>query len=364
MSSRRCIVVGAGVAGSSVAWHLARRGHDVLVLERETAAATHASAQNAGMVRALVFEASIAPLAMAGARSWNRLPAELARPGSFRRTGSLLLASEASTVLRLAACVAAARQVGLEAEIWPRARCLQQVPWLDRTPFETAAWCADDGVADPVGLVDGCLSAARRHGASVRTGCEVTRVVVESGRARGVELAGGEVVSAPSVVLAPGAWAPGILRQLGLDDRGLVPWRRHLFCTVPAPGIDSTTPIVWHVDRHAYVRYESGAFLFSACDEVASAPGRPAVAPDIAAFAQERIGQVFPQLCELPIARVWAGLRTFRRQGGFVLGADGQVAGLFLAAGLGGHGVTCAGPVGARVAAAVAAASPAAAPRE
>ncbi len=354
------VILGAGLAGSSVAWALTRAGQgeapNVVVLEREAAAATHASAQNAAMVRSLVFESAISPFALRGTRFWNELPAELDGAGMFRRTGSLLLASEPATVARLQSAVERARAYGLAPEMWTRGQCRERFGLLRDTPILAAAYSPDDGVADPVALVDRLLTRARARGAELQLGAEVARMMVERRVVRGVELAGGRLVEADSLVLAAGAWAGPLRRAAGLDDHGLKAHRRHLFSSVDASvlsGLRPDDPFVWHLDLQAYFRPEGSGVLFCACDEEVVAPCRPEVATGIEQLAEQRFRTVFPFLSDLAIQRTWAGLRTFTPDTSFVLGRDPQTQGLFDAIGLGGHGVTCAIPAGEQVAAAI-----------
>ncbi len=351
-----CIVLGAGLAGTSVAWHLSRCATDlrILILERENAAGTHASAQNAAMIRALVGEDELVPFATAGTRFWNQLPDELNWPGVFNKTGSLLLASEESTLELLKRRVAEAADHGLHAEIWSPQKCRAVFPALAETPFLAAAYCADDGVGDPQALIDGFLAAARQRGVEYRRKTEVHSLHCENGRIAGVKLASGETLRADRVVLAAGAWSPALMQKAGVEDRGLQPHRRHLFVTGPAAqhveGLCKQTPIVWHLDLQVYLRWETGGLLFSACDEDAYPACRPDVDNDIETFVEERVGKAFPFLLDLPLSNSWAGLRTFTPNHEFVLGAEAELPGLYYATGLGGHGVTCAAPAGGRVA--------------
>lgn len=351
-----CIIIGAGLAGTSVAWHLARSvsNRRILLLEREHAAGTHASAQNAAMIRALACEDSIAPFAMEGARFWNALPEELNWPGMFHQTGSLLLASESETLELLRKRVKEATAAGLSAEIWSAEKCREIFPALADTPFTAAAYCKEDGVGDPQALMDGFLASARRGGAEYRRKCEVETLLCNKGVVTGVQLTSGERINSSLVVLAMGAWSPELMSKTGLDPRGLAAHRRHLYVTGAAkdtvPGLTKETPIVWHLDKQVYLRWETGGILFSACDESPSPPCRPEVDDDLDAFVEERVSQSFPFLLDLPLVNSWAGLRTFTPDHSFVLGREPELKGLFYATGLGGHGVTCAAPAGALVA--------------
>ncbi len=359
----RTVIVGAGLAGASVAWHLQcareRSAHapagraEVLVLERETQCATHASAQNAAMIRSLSSEVGVAEAAIEGALFWNGIQDALQLPQAFRRTGSLLLFEEAETKAFMEERIAEARNSGLHPELWSRERTIESYPFLASTPFVHAAWSPEDGVADPSALVDAFLAKARQGGAELRLASPVRHVLTRSGRALGVELEDGTKVEAEQVVLASGAWVPEQMLRVGARDHGLRPRRRHIFCTRTRGPVPQDAPFVWHLDRGCYLRPEGTGLLFSICDEDVMEACRPAVDERVLEHGDARLAACFPFLRSLELGRRWAGLRTYRPGAAFVIGEDPEIEGLHYAAGLGGHGVTCAAPVGRLAAAAL-----------
>jgi D-arginine dehydrogenase len=345
------IIVGAGLAGSSSAWHLSRRLRGrVLLLEREPLAGTQATAQNAAMIRALPGVAGLARFTEAGQAFWNNLPEELGIPYAFRPVGSLLLASDPATLAALDTEVAQARLRGLDCRMVSPDELRASYPLLRECPMLGAAATVGDGIADPSALNEAWLSGARSRGVRVDLGRGVQRLSFESGRLDGVLLEDGETLHASTVLVAAGAWAGRMLTDSGLSDHALRPHRRHLFCTIEDSRIPEDHPFVWHLDLQAYFRPESGGFLFSACDQTEVAPGPAETAPGIEEFAHERLQSVFPFLSEIPLKSHWAGLRTFRPGAQFLLGPDRETPGLLHASGLGGHGVTCAPEIGRRLA--------------
>ncbi|PIE23115.1 MAG: hypothetical protein CSA62_08735 [Planctomycetota bacterium] len=347
------IVIGAGLAGAASAWALSRRfgpAAELLVLEKEVIPGSHASAQNAAMVRSLVDEPVLTRISIEGCQFWNQLPEELAGPGLFRRNASLLLAESEDAWRRLQARAEEARGLGLHPELWTAADCVRLLPMLADCPIRGAVYSPEDGIADPASLIEHSLAAARGRGAQLRLGSEVERLLHDEEGVLGLLLEDGERLEANALVLAAGAWTEELLQRSGLPGRELLPRRRHLYASSPWPGLDPEAPFVWHVDAGAYFRPEGGGVLFSVCDEEVVPPGRPVVDDEVFAEAEQKLERIFPFLEEVPIAHAWAGLRTYADGGGFLLGPDPQLAGLSFAAGLGGHGVTCAGPVGQRVA--------------
>lgn len=288
------VIIGAGLAGASVAYHLRRLGMtDVLVLERATTPGSHSSGRNAAMVREGMDDAALQAL---GSESVAALRSgELAE---FNPCGSMLLGAGEDDV---------------------RTR----VPLAHgRGSFQ-----AGDGVVDV-----GALLATYLRGVAVRTSTEVLRY---TGTRDGVRLeTSGGVLLAGTLVNAAGAWAGA------LGDVPLTPMNRHLFVTAPMPEVDPRWPWVWDLDADYYFRPESGGLLLSACDETPSTPGEPDVDDEVAALLAEKLRRHQPDLADVRVRRAWVGQRTFAEDRRPVIGYDPRTPGLFHMGGFGGFGVT------------------------
>lgn len=339
------VIIGAGFAGAATAYCLARRGAgSLLLLEREVAPGMHASGQNAAMVRRVVLDEAIQPLALEGASFLGQPPSDWPGELTFQQTGSLLLAcgSELDHLREVANLYS---QTGLGVGFKTPQEANGLVPPLRGGDFEGAIWCPVDGVIDIHALLGGYLRFAQASGARLLTGCQVTGFRHRNGAITAVETSGGTVATG-CVVNAAGAWA----EQIALLARGtkvpLHPLRRHLFVTGPLPWIEPNWPFVWDVTHGFYFRPESGGLLLSPCDEEAFPPSTPPLDPQASELLAVKLSRHLPSLAGLPIQRGWAGLRTFAGDHRFVIGWDPLVRGLFWVAGLGGHGVTTSAAVG------------------
>lgn len=358
----RVVVIGGGLAGAASAWALVRAGHTVTLVEQEARPGVHASGRNAGLIRQVIANPAVAALAREGARLLTEPPADLraaAEADSFVQvTGSTLLAgADQGPTLRQAAETAAA--AGVQADVVAPETLGEP---LGVTPISAAGGgvavlTPSDGVADPHAVLAALLEAGRRAGLEVRLET-VAAIATSGGRAVGVDLQAAdgtrERLDADVVVNAAGPWAGPLVVAAGGTSLRLVPRRRHLFYTGPQADVDPATPWVWDVERNFYVRPESAGLLLCACDTDERPPEDAQVDESVYDVLAERVAQVAPALADRPVARCWAGLRTFADDDGFVVGPDPALEGLFWVAALGGHGLTTSCALGLLVARGVA----------
>lgn len=207
-------IVGGGVIGLSVAWHAARRGLSACVLERGTLAA-EASHVAAGMLapvsEAAFGEDDLLRLTLAGAERWPAWAAELrhasGRDPQLRRCGTLIVARDGDEAEALERLLEFRRALGLDVERL-RPSAARRLESALAPTVRLALHVPSDHAVDPRAVCDALAEAARRAGASIRTGAEVERV-----QRGGVDLAGGGRVEAAEVVIAAGAWS-GALADL------------------------------------------------------------------------------------------------------------------------------------------------------
>jgi sarcosine oxidase subunit beta len=269
------IVIGAGVQGASLAFHLAVRGLRVIVLERSTVAAG-ATGRSSGFVRMhydLESEARLAHLSLPYFESWPELVGA-GDPG-FVRTGFLqLVPPELADSLR--ANVEMGRRLGIDTSVVDAAQAATLFPGLRTDDIVVAAYEPRSGYADPTGTAAGFMGAARQRGARLVQGCRVTGIDVAGGRAAGVASDGGDFV-APVIVDAAGAWAAEVASMVGLE----VPvqaWRHDTaFFGLPA-GRSPEFPIVIDEAGEVYFRPEGRELMLVGLEignEIGGSPDRP-----------------------------------------------------------------------------------------
>ena len=338
------VIVGAGFAGASTAYHLSRRAAgSILILEKEAIPGFHSSGRNAAMVRQCVPDLALDELTREGANFLRNLPADWPEPVQFKQNGSLLLGSGQGWE-KLQQDAKVGLSVGIEMELWSSEQAKRRVPLLRDAEFDGAAWCGTDGIIDIHALLSGYLKAATAGGAKVRYGAEV-RAIERHGETSTILLQN-DSVQARVVVNASGAWANPLAELAGATPLPLQPCRRHLFVSGPLSWIDKGWPFVWDVTHGIYFRPEGDGLLLCACDQDELPPGDPPVNGHVQEMLAEKIQDYIPALGDVSISKGWAGFRTLTSDGRFVIGWDGKVEGLFWAAGLGGHGMTTSAAVG------------------
>lgn len=306
------IIVGAGVQGASLAFHLAARGLEVTILERDTVA-SGATGRSSGFVRMHYDFESDARLAWASFpyfRDW----AERVGAGdcAFVRTGFLQLVSpNLADNLRLN--VAMHQRIGIPSRVVGADEVAALIPGIVTDDIVAAAYEPESGYADPTGTASGFLAAARARGARLVQGCRVSTVTLDGERVSGVITDRGPY-SAPVVVNAAGAWAAELAATVGLDVP-ISAWRHDTaFFGLPA-GRSAAFPIVIDDARDIYYRPEGHDLMLvglEAGNEIGGSPDRSANPP-----RQASIDEMVTRVCErLP----WMAGGTFRTAYG---GQDG-----------------------------------------
>lgn len=324
------LIIGGGIAGLSTAFHLARAGQQgVVLLDREDLPGFYASGHNAGIARQLTGKAEHTTLTLEGAQ-------RLHAAGLIDGSGGLLLGADPGGTDALAR---EAEAFGLP---------VQRHGGTPRVGLKAAEHLVipSDGVIDIDLMLNHCAEGARALGASLRFGCEV-RAIHPNAVGFEVETDQG-TIQARILVNAAGGWCGALGKMAGGLDIAFQPLRRHLvWSNAPYP---AHHPWAWWADRPLYVRPESGGLLLCACEEQATPlPTRhtqPENDDSILEGLAASLRELAPALVDLPIARLWCGLRTFAPDRRFVIGYDPINPNLFWVTGLGGHGMTSGLAVG------------------
>ncbi|HET7343441.1 MAG TPA: FAD-binding oxidoreductase [Methylomirabilota bacterium] len=331
------VVVGGGVVGCSIAYHLAKRGQrDVLVLEREAVGAGTTS-KAAGGIRSQFPTETEVQFSLEAIRVFERFEEEFGVDIGYRTIGYLFLVADAQDLAGFRERMTLQRRLGVDVREITPAEAKAIVPALRVDDLTAAVWGPTDGMAGPAEVTNGFARRARELGARIAEGVEVTAITVERGRASGVTTREG-AVSAPVVINAAGPAAARIGRLAGVQVP-VLPRRRHIFYTEPFPEIPGPVPLTTDRASGFYFRKEMEQLLLSPGD--VEDIGEDFTVPVDRARIDETVDKALHRIPIVEKARIaggWAGLRPLTPDDHAIIGWAPGVEGFFLAVGFGGHG--------------------------
>jgi len=331
------VVIGAGIAGASVACKVSKDA-SVRLLEREDRPGYHTTGRSAAVFAPAYGNRAIRQLTSASAPIYHdRLGGLVDRPVLMER-GELLIA-RADQLDSLDRMEAELRDESATLERLDAAAAIERLPAL--RPDYVAAALADETAMDMdvAAIHQGFLNEFRRQGGKLIIDAEVTALRANSGSWL-IETRAGKF-EAGIVINAAGAWADQIALLAGARPIDLVPKRRTAFIFDPADMIDPTWPAVIDVDEDFYFKPESGLLLGSPADETPVVPSDAQPEELDVAIAVDRIQSATNwEIARIP--RRWAGLRSFVSDKTPVVGFDPDRSGFFWLAGQGGYGIQTA----------------------
>ena len=330
------VVVGGGVIGTSIAFHLAEAGvPDVVLIERDELGAGSTS-KAAGGVRAQFSDALNIQL---GARSLRAFADFGARPGQeidFQQVGYLFLLSRQQDVAAFERSIELQNQLGVPSRLIDPGEAKRLSPPIDTDGLLAAAFSPDDGLATPEAVVQGYAAGARRYGAHLQTACELLDVRLRGEVIQAVVTSKG-VVETPALVCAAGAWSRQVGAMVGVD-LPVTPYRRQVLVTEPVPELPQHLPMTIDFASSVYFHREGPGLLMGMSLE--DEPPGFNLARDDAWIPRlaEVLARRAPSLVDIGIAGGWAGLYEVTPDHNALIGETPQPARLLYATGFSGHG--------------------------
>ena len=353
-TSADIIIIGGGIIGCSTAYHLAKRGLDVLLLERHqfTAGSTwHA----AGLVGQLRSNANITRLLGYSVELYDRLEAETGYATGWKRNGGLRLACNADRWIEVKRQATTARSFGLEMHLLSPAEAQELWPIMNVDDVVGAAFLPTDGQANPSDITQALVKGARMAGAMLVEGVAVQDILVEDDRVRGV-LVGDRRIACGKLVLCGGLWTAALAARAGVTVP-LAAIHHQYIITDAIAGITPGLPTLRDPDRLTYYKEEVGGLVMGGY-EPNPIPWGQAQVPDDFAFRllpddwdhfepimALSLGRV-PALAEAGIKQMINGLESFTPDGNWILGEAPEVRNLFVGAGFNAFGIASAGGAG------------------
>ena len=346
-------IIGGGMAGASIAWHLAPHA-SVALLEREPHAGYHSTGRSAALFSPNYCSRLVQQLTLAAQPFLETPPPGFTTASLLQERGYLMVGRDAQFAA-LAQYEREAAAAGLTTARMSTTEARALVPVLRAEACDWAMLDANAWDLDVDALLQGFLRGARTSGARWFGSHEVTAIARngEGWRIRGVALGVDFEFRSPIVVNAAGAWADDVAKLAGIAPLGLVPHRRTAFIFDAPAGIETKRwPMVADADELFYFKPDGGRLLGSLGEEVPSPPVDAQPDDFDVATAVDRIEQVI----DFPVQRVlrsWTGLRVFGADRDPVSGFDDNASGFYWHAALGGFGIQTAAALGALAAATI-----------
>jgi 4-methylaminobutanoate oxidase (formaldehyde-forming) len=353
--SAQVAIVGGGIVGCSLAYHLTLRGFtDVVLLERKrlTSGTTwHA----AGLVGQLGATHNLTRLAQYSTDLYAELERETGQSTGYRRIGSLAVANNAARFEELRRGASMARCFGLEVNVLSAKEAGDLWPFMTADDLVGAVHLPRDGQTNPVDTTQALAKGARNRGARILENVEVTDIIIEKGHATGVKTAKGDV-RAEYVVNCAGMWA----RDLGAKAGTTVPLHaaEHFYVvTEPIPEIKKHLPVLRDADARTYFKEDAGKLLVGWFEPVAKPWGMDGIPASfefdslpndldhIEPLLEDAIRRV-PILGQSGIQLFFNGPESFTPDDRYMLGETPEVRNLFVAAGFNSIGIRSAGGAG------------------
>jgi sarcosine oxidase subunit beta len=337
VTSADVVIVGGGVIGASIAYHLSLRdAGPIIVLERDRLG-TGSTGKNAGGIR-LQFSTEVnVRLSQLALPRLEAFTEEMGVDPQFRQVGYLFLITEERDVAPFESSLALWKRLGVPAERVSGAEAHEIFPEVRVDDVRFATYCAKDGYADPHSILQGYVARARERGVEFREGAPARAIDVVGGRVVAVR-AGDERIACETVVNAAGAWGAQVGAMVGVT-LPIAALRRHIFVTGPVPGLDHEFPLTTEFSSGLYFHRESGGVLLGMADPADPPRFDDSVNWDFLPTVVERALSRLPVLERATVKTGWAGFYEDTPDRHPILGTIDEVPGFVCAAGFSGHGL-------------------------
>ncbi|MEJ2247618.1 MAG: FAD-binding oxidoreductase [Acidobacteriota bacterium] len=334
------LIIGAGIIGASVAYHLAIRGcTDVLILEKAESPITGSTALSAGGVRHQFAREVNIRLSKYSIERLKNFSEEVGGQADLRQRGYLFLINKEETWAQFQEQVSLQQSLGVQVELLEARDTLKYVPGIRLDDIVGGTFGAEDGFCDPYGIASGYLKRARELGVRVALSSPVTATQLKGERVMAVDTPNGPV-SGEYVVNACGAWSGQVASLFGID-LPVQPYRRNAYMTERFLKFPDPIPLTFDVDTGFWMRKEQDSLLFGMANP-ADPPGVNLNVdwnwlPEVLDAGIDR----FPLLEEARLAKkqCWAGLYEITPDHMPILGRHPEIPNYLHASGFSGQGV-------------------------
>ncbi len=341
MQTADVVIVGGGIVGASIAWHLVEGGcPNVLIVERESHQGKGSTGKSMGGVRAQFATPINIQMSLFSIPFYATFQERLGHPSGYRPQGYLFVATKQTHLDYLRKNQELQKSLGLkQVTMVSKDEIVQRVPQLRSDDILGGSFCPTDGFVDPYSVMVGFTTSACERGATVWKSTEVTAIQHDETGITSVETTRGPV-NTRTVVNAAGAWAAQVAAMAGVQ-LPVEPLRRMLVPTEPFDGVSHEIPMVIDMTNGFHFRPESLGFLLAWNDPEETIGYKTDFEPTFIEKILERAADRVPCFENLAVnpKRAWAGLYEMSPDHHCILGPVPELRGFFCANGFSGHGV-------------------------
>ena len=335
------VIIGGGIVGSSIAYHLAERGcTDVLIVEREEKQGLGSTSKSMGGVRAQFATSINIQMSLYSIDFFSQFEEATGCTADYRAHGYLFAATTEAHLNYLKENQAKQCALGVKnAEMVSREDIAKMIPQVIADDIIGGSFCPTDGFVDPNGVMTGFAKRARERGVRIMLNTEVTQIVVENGRITGVKTNLGQI-SSSTVVNAAGPWAAKVAKMAGADLH-VTPLRRQIVKTQRCDFLPVKFPMFIDMSTGFHFRREGDSILMAWPDDEETYGFNSAFTPEFIEKILTRAVVRVPEFSDLPVnpKQCWAGMYEVSPDHHAILGPAPGIEGLFFANGFSGHGV-------------------------
>lgn len=337
-SSADVVIIGGGIIGFSVAFHLARaKFGQIVVVDKGSVIGDGSTSQAAGGIRAQFAQKANIEMSIISETFYENFKEETGYEALFEQVGYLFLLSDDEQVNLFKKSYELQKSLGLPVELLKPDDIAKIVPHVRLDDIKLGTFCKKDGISDQWEFLSGFEKAAKQMGVVVELEAEVESIEVESGKISGVRTKRGHIKT-PLVINCAGPYAKMIGRMVGAEVK-VEPYKRQIVNTAELNFLKAGIPMVVDVKSGLYCHKEGSGLLLGWADKDREPSFDISVEPDYTDAILERALDLIPQLETAKIANQWAGLYESTPDHQAIIGWESKVEGMFHCCGFSGHGI-------------------------
>ncbi|MEA2067313.1 MAG: FAD-binding oxidoreductase [Thermotogota bacterium] len=343
MNSASAVIIGGGIIGTSIAYHLCKNGiNDIVLLEKDYLSAG-STGRCGGGIRQQWSERPNVRLAMRSVELFNKFKKDIGMDIEYYQGGYLLLAFTDEEVELFENNVKMQKEEGLDVNFLSKKETAEKFPYINTSDVKAAAFCSSDGHANPHLATMGYAKAAAKRGARILTRTKATDIDVSNNSIKGVNTDKGYIKTS-LVINAAGGYSHEVGKMAGID-LPTESYRHQIFVTEPVEHL--MDPLVISFEKNFYIRQtKSGNFIMGQGDEDEKPSHNENPGWRFLTEMTEKMPKFFPFLKQMRVLRHWAGLYNMSPDALPIIDKSSEITDFYYAVGFSGHGFMLAPAVG------------------